>query len=217
MYTMGILMFQNSCFLLHRCAFALGNWFWKPYMDWFERAGDPELHTRVAGRSWEQWRDQQPLRKAFDPAKICHFRLDMEQYLHQDVECLHQIVEAIGMQMAKEYGADIRQKCIQGSLAEHIWMHSLLKKIPKLATEEQHLKWQRVNRGGFCGPLSSFATTAPKGQTIYKHGCDFTLPILRLSHPLHNESRRAEASRGLVHKLPRPPTVWLAHARLRER
>ena len=134
----------------------------EPYMDWFTDAKDEDLHERKAGRTWEQWRDEQPLRKEFQPDKVCHFRQEMEEYLRQDVECLHQIVEAVGASMAEMYGADIRTKCTLGSLAEHVWQHSLLKKIPKLETEEQHKKWQNVNRGGFCGPLATFDTRAGK-------------------------------------------------------
>ena len=48
------------------------------------------------------------------------------------------------------YKADIRQKMTIGSLAEHIWLHTLLKPIPKLRTEREHELWQRVNKGGFC-------------------------------------------------------------------
>ena len=28
------------------------------YMDWFGEANDEELHSRKAGRSWEDWRDE---------------------------------------------------------------------------------------------------------------------------------------------------------------
>ena len=43
------------------------------YMDWFNDAKDKEFHKRVAGRTWEQWRDEQPLRKEFQPGKMCDF------------------------------------------------------------------------------------------------------------------------------------------------
>ena len=35
----------------------------EPCMDWFSEANDEELHSRKAGRTWEQWRDEQPVRK----------------------------------------------------------------------------------------------------------------------------------------------------------
>ena len=47
------------------------------YMDWFTDVTDAKLHERKAGRTWEQWRDEQPLRKEFDPEKICNFRQDL--------------------------------------------------------------------------------------------------------------------------------------------
>ena len=55
-----------------------------------------------------------------------------------------------------------------GSIAEHICMYTLLKPIPKLRNERQHDFWQRVNRGGFCGPLMGFDPTAPPGWSMYK-------------------------------------------------
>ena len=30
----------------------------EPYMDWFGDCTNEELHTRIQGRTWEQWRDQ---------------------------------------------------------------------------------------------------------------------------------------------------------------
>ena len=47
-------------------------------------------------------------------------------------------------------------------------MHTLLKPIPKLATEEQHQLWQHANRGGFCGALGKFHYTAVLSLLIYK-------------------------------------------------
>ena len=92
----------------------------------------------------------------------------MEEYLKNDVMCLDGLVEKMGSHMWINYGADIRVKCTIGSIAEHIWTHTLLKPIPKLCTERQHERWQRCNRGGFCGPLMGFDTRAPKGWTMYK-------------------------------------------------
>ena len=42
----------------------------------------------------------------------------------------------MGNHMWEKYKADIRQKMTIGSLAEHIWLHTLLKPIPKLRTEK---------------------------------------------------------------------------------
>ena len=136
----------------------------EPYMDWFADAGAKELHTRKAGRTWEEWRDAQPMKTDFDPNKLCRFREEMEEYLRKDVLCLHQLVSKVGEQMWARYKADIRVKCTAGSIAEHIWMHTLLKPLPKLKLEIEHLLWQRVNRGGFCGPLAVFDSTAPEGS-----------------------------------------------------
>ena len=52
-------------------------------------------------------------------------------------------------------------------MAEHNWMHTQLKPLLKLCTDRQHELWQRVSRGGFRGPLSSFDTTAPEGWKQY--------------------------------------------------
>ena len=43
---------------------------WKtlePYMDLFSDVKDKDLHKRVADRTWELWRDEQPLHKEFQP------------------------------------------------------------------------------------------------------------------------------------------------------
>ena len=74
---------------------------WKtlqPYMDWLADTDPKELHQRKAGRTWEQWRDEQPLHKEFKPANICNFRSEME-YLKNDVMCLNELVEKMGSHM----------------------------------------------------------------------------------------------------------------------
>ena len=142
----------------------------EPYMDWFSEANDEELHSRKAGRTWEQWRDEQPVRKFWvehknDEINFCD---TMSAYLDKDVDALWELCDKLGGKFADEFGADIRGKCTLGSIAEHIWSHTLLKPIPKLATEAQHDLWQHANRGGFCGALGTFDFTAPAGQQIYK-------------------------------------------------
>ena len=92
----------------------------------------------------------------------------MSAYLDKDVDALWELCDKLGSKFAEEFGADIRGKCTLGSIAEHIWSHTLLKPIPKLATETQHNLWQHANRGGFCGALGAFDFTAPAGQLIYK-------------------------------------------------
>lgn len=140
----------------------------EPFCDWFHDLDDAELHKRVAGRTWEQWRDQQPFRRSFNPDALCDFRSEMEVYLKQDVQCLTDVVSCIGGNMAAEYGADIRIRCTLGSLAELIWQRTLAKPLPKLMDEALHLLWQKVNRGGFCAPLSSFDYTAAAGEKLFK-------------------------------------------------
>ena len=139
-------------------------------MDWFGEANDEELHSRKAGRSWEDWRDEQPVRKFWLEHKDNEFNFcdSMSAYLDKDVDALWELCDKLGSKFAEEFGADIRGKCTLGSIAEHIWSHTLLKPIPKLATETQHNLWQHANRGGFCGALGAFDFTAPAGQLIYK-------------------------------------------------
>jgi len=183
----------------------------EPYMDWFTDAKDDDLHERKAGRTWEQWRDEQPLRKAFEPDKICDFRREMKEYLRQDVACLHQIVEVVGTSMARDYGADIRTKCTLGSLAEHVWQHSLKKNIPKLETEEQHIRWQHCNRGGFCGPLSKFDTAAPEGKQIYKVDVTSLYPSSACQIKYTTEAGEQEPLKAYYTGFPDPTNGWLQH------
>ena len=136
----------------------------KKYMDWFEDEKPQNLQTRIKGRTHQQWIESLSTWKEFDGSKLCNFRKLTEEYLKQDVVVLSCLVEAVGKAMYDNFKADIRSKCTTGSLAEHIWKHTIPKAIPKLETEAQHLKWQKVNRGGFCGALSKFDTVVPEGH-----------------------------------------------------
>ncbi len=137
----------------------------EPYMDWFSEATDDELHSRKAGRSWEDWRDEQPVRQYWEEHKDEEFPFHdkMCAYLDKDVDALWELCDKLGTKFALEFGADIRTKCTLGSVAD-----SLLKPIPKLATQEQHDLWQHANRGGFCGALGEFDYTALINYLIYK-------------------------------------------------
>tara|TARA_Y100001963_G_scaffold154732_1_gene244166 strand:- start:726 stop:4754 length:4029 start_codon:yes stop_codon:yes gene_type:complete len=183
----------------------------EPYIDWFHDATDSELHTRKAGRTWEQWRDEQPCRKAFDPEAVCDFRSEMETYLASDVQCLHQIVECLGVNMAKQYGADIRTKCTLGSLAQHIWKHTLLKRIPKLMEERQHTMWQRANRGGFCGPLHSFDYTAGEGEQLYKDDKTSLYPASAAPIKFVTKAGEQEPIAKWYRGFPDPTKGWLQY------
>ena len=55
----------------------------------------------------------------------------MEEYLDKDVECLFLLVEAMCNRFWKEYRANMCLKSTVGSIAEHIWEHTLPKNIPK--------------------------------------------------------------------------------------
>ena len=67
------------------------------------------------------------------------------------VDILWEVTETLMRIEAEESGADIRRQCTAGSISQHVWRHTLLKHIPKLATEWEHDLWQKTNRGGFCG------------------------------------------------------------------
>lgn len=129
-------------------------------MDWFGDCTNEELHTRIQGRTWEQWRDQQPVRIQFlkDVAanKTVNFQGEMTKYLRKDVDILWEVTETLMKIEAEESGADIRRQCTTGSISQHVWRHTLLKHIPKLATEWEHDLWQKTNRGGFCGAFGHF-------------------------------------------------------------
>ena len=68
----------------------------------------------------------------------------MEAFLDKDVECLFLLVEAMGNHFWKEYRVNICLKSTVGSIAEHIWQHTLPKNIPKLLTESGHKLWQHA-------------------------------------------------------------------------
>jgi len=79
---------------------------WKelePYMDWFSDTKKAELQVRVFGRTWEQWRDAQPLRQQFlkdcENDKPFNFWKDKgRSYLGADFDCLWEILAAMGKQ-----------------------------------------------------------------------------------------------------------------------
>lgn len=105
-------------------------------MDWFsEEANDEELHSSKAGRTWEQWRDEQPVRQFWvehhkdDDINFCD---TMSAYLDKDVGALWELCDKLGGKIAEEFGVDIRGKCLLGSSTEHIWLHTLLNPIPQL-------------------------------------------------------------------------------------
>ena len=107
--------------------------------------------------------------------------------------CLYEIVAKMGKHMSDEYCVDIRTKCTIGSIAEHIWQHTLLRPLPKLRTEEEHKMWSTANKGGFCGPLGEFDVTAPEGSTLVKG--DFTS-----LYPASSKAISFVQSDGTVHK-----------------
>ena len=137
----------------------------EPYMDWFHAVSTEDLQKRETGRSFEDWREEQPLHKEFhrhvEKGDMYNFKELLEKYLDKDVTCLFLLIEIMGNHFWKAYRANICMKSTVGSLAEHIWRHTLPKDIPKLLTEAKHKLWQFVNRGGFCGPLCTFDTTVP--------------------------------------------------------
>ena len=82
----------------------------EPYMDWFGDTGDKELHTRVSGRSTQQWIETTQIYKDWSTKKdtMCDFKTDMLDYLKKDVECLYQLVEKSGHKYDTDYGIAIR-------------------------------------------------------------------------------------------------------------
>lgn len=140
----------------------------EPYMDWFSECKEDALHTRIAEKSWEQWRNEQEVYKFWieNCDKSINVKDFMGEYLSKDVDALYELCEKLGDAFARDLGADIRQKCTLGSCAEHMWQHTLLKPIPKLQSHEEHLRWQKTNRGGFCGPLHKFDYSVKEKQRI---------------------------------------------------
>ena len=88
----------------------------EPFIDWFTDVEQKELHKRVACRTWEHWRDEQPLREEFTPNEFCYARFEMEEYQKNDVICLYELVDKMGHHMWNEHRADIRTTCT-------IWEH----------------------------------------------------------------------------------------------
>ena len=146
-----------------------GNVTWaalEPYMDWFSEANDEELHSRKAGRTWEQWRDEQPVHQVLVGTQGRRVQLlrHNECLPDKDVNALWELCDKLGSKFADEFGADIRGKCTLGSVP------CLVAHAAEADTkvEAQHNLWQHANRGGFCGALGAFDFTAPAGQQIYK-------------------------------------------------
>ena len=77
------------------------------------------------------------------------------EYLDKHHEYLFLLIKVMGNHFWDKYKANIYQKSTVGSLAEHIWQHTLPKSISKLLKETKHKLWQIVNRGGLCGPHPS--------------------------------------------------------------
>ena len=101
------------------------------HMDWFHDVKMKDLQFRVKDRTFEQWKSEQEVWKTFQPRSICHFRHLSKEYLRNDVMCLYEIVARMGHHMSETYCVDIRIKCTVGSIAEHIWQHTLLRALPK--------------------------------------------------------------------------------------
>lgn len=141
-----------------------------PYIDWFAETGEAELHQRKAGRTHEEWIEEQPVRKFFVANREREFNFcnAMRDYLRKDVDVLHQLVMKVGAQFAEDFGVDIRVKCTLGSVAQTVWQSLLYQPIDKLCTEELHTKWNIANRGGYCGVMSEFQYTCRPGEKIYK-------------------------------------------------
>jgi len=72
----------------------------EPYMDWFSECKD--LQKRKAGRTWEQWRDEQPVRQHWVEHKDekIDFLQKMKAYLATDVNLLWELVQKEGAQKA---------------------------------------------------------------------------------------------------------------------
>ena len=185
----------------------------EPYMDWFGEADDEELHSRKAGRSWEEWRDAQPVRQFWQSNKevVFTFKDVMSAYLTKDVDALWELCDKLGGKFAQQFGADIRTKCTLGSIAEHIWTHTLLKPIPKLATKEQHELWQHANRGGFCGALGHFDYTAASERQIYKVDITSLYPACAGPIKFETEAGWQEPLKEWYTGFPDPTNGWFQY------
>ena len=73
-----------------------------PHIDWFHDSSMSELQHRALGRTYEEWIEEQGTRKEYlrtiaaDPDAICDMPTAMAEYLDKDVDCLFQVVEAMG-------------------------------------------------------------------------------------------------------------------------
>tara|TARA_R100000951_G_scaffold3916_1_gene4975 strand:+ start:1457 stop:6322 length:4866 start_codon:yes stop_codon:yes gene_type:complete len=162
---------------------------------------------------WEMWRKKQPVYQFWQQNKDVEFKfLDLhDEYLAKDVDALWQLCDRMGTAFAKDFGSDIRTKCTLGSNAEHIWAHTLMKPIPKLQTKEQHDRWQRANRGGFCGALSQYDFTAPEGQQIYKVDITSLYPASSCPIKFETEAGVQEPLKDWYRGFPDASRGWLLH------
>ena len=184
-----------------------------PYMDWFAECERDELYSRVSGRTYDEWRKTTTVYKDWFEHKdeMCNFKEEMLAYMRKDVECLHQLIEKLGYKNAIQYGADIKVRCTQGSLATHIWKYTLFKPIPKLRTEAQHKLWLHVNRGGFSGPLSHFRKTAREGESIYKTDLNSCYPSSMRECIYTTSTGIKRPLEGFYNGFPDPTNGWLTH------
>ena len=76
---------------------------------------------------WSNGYKLSPIYKKFKACtgEVCDFKQRTIDYLNGDDECMLQLVEKMGTHMWTTYKADIKQKMTIGSLAEHIWQHTL--------------------------------------------------------------------------------------------
>ena len=85
----------------------------EPYMDWFNDVKPKDLQARVANRTFEQWREEQPMRKeSLKRGKdtVCHFPKLRRDYLANDVDCMWQLVITMGTDFWNSYKAIICHK-----------------------------------------------------------------------------------------------------------
>jgi len=172
-----------------------------------------DVEKSMHSMDWEIWRKQQPVYKFWNQNKDVDFKfLDLhDEYLAKDVDALWELCDRMGTAFAKDFGSDIRTKCTLGSNAEHIWAHTLMKPIPKLQTKEQHDRWQRANRGGFCGALSKYDFTAPEGEQIYKVDITSLYPASSCPIKFETEAGAQEPLKDWYRGFPDASRGWLLH------
>eukprot|EP00965_Chrysotila_dentata_P244184 6205819-Pleurochrysis_carterae.AAC.1 len=145
----------------------------EPYMDWFTGVKQSRLQERKANRTHEEWIKQTAVYQwwAEKADESFDFRKKHDEYLRDDVFCLYMLVIKVGYHFSAR-NIDIRTKCTIGSIAETIWIRKLDKALPKLQTQEQHLRWGRANRGGFCSILHSFQHSVNESEGEYMYVTD---------------------------------------------